>query len=157
MGLDMYLTKRIYIGANYKHRNITGAISLEQNGKPITINLDRVSYVEEQVAYWRKANMIHNWFVQNCQDGNDDCQRSEVSFEQLEELYRLVEQVLKHRDTAKDTLPPVEGFFFGGDAVDEYYWQQMEETHTMLAKLILENELLTEEGTWDSYEYCASW
>lgn len=25
-----------------------------------------------EVAYWRKANHIHNWFVQNIQDGIDD-------------------------------------------------------------------------------------
>ena len=28
----------------------------------------------EEVAYWLKANHIHNWFVQNLQDGVDECQ-----------------------------------------------------------------------------------
>ena len=28
------------------------------------------------VAYWRKANAIHSWFVENCQDGVDECQYS---------------------------------------------------------------------------------
>ena len=33
----------------------------------------------EDVGYWRKANQIHNWFVQNVQGGEDDCGIYEVS------------------------------------------------------------------------------
>lgn len=40
----------------------------------------------ENVAYWRKANQIHNWFVENVQDGVDDCGAYEVTKEQLEAL-----------------------------------------------------------------------
>lgn len=32
-----------------------------------------------EVAYWRKANQIHNWFVNNIQDGTDDCGSYEVT------------------------------------------------------------------------------
>lgn len=42
--------------------------------------------VSEGVGYWRKANQIHNWFVQNVQNGYDDCSCYEVSKERLEEL-----------------------------------------------------------------------
>lgn len=31
MGLDQWLTKKIYIGAEYDHRKITGAIDLKIN------------------------------------------------------------------------------------------------------------------------------
>lgn len=40
----------------------------------------------EEVGYWRKANQIHNWFVENVQDGEDDCGYYEVSAEQLKDL-----------------------------------------------------------------------
>ena len=41
----------------------------------------------EQVGYWRKANQIHNWFVENVQDGEDDCNyHHEVTKEMLELL-----------------------------------------------------------------------
>lgn len=41
----------------------------------------------DQVGYWRKANHIHNWFVENVQDGEDDCRyHGEVTKEDLEEL-----------------------------------------------------------------------
>lgn len=41
----------------------------------------------EEVGYWRKANAIHNWFVEHVQDGIDDCRyHDEVTKELLEEL-----------------------------------------------------------------------
>lgn len=47
----------------------------------------------EQAAYWRKANQIHNWFVENVQDGKDDCDCYEVTKEQLEELLEICMKV----------------------------------------------------------------
>lgn len=49
----------------------------------------------EQIGYWRKANHIHNWFVQNVQNGNDNCESYEVTKEQLEELKNICEKVLE--------------------------------------------------------------
>ena len=43
----------------------------------------------EEVGYWRKANQIHKWFVENVQEGEDDCGQYEVSFDQLRELREL--------------------------------------------------------------------
>ena len=43
----------------------------------------------EDVGYWRKANAIHKWFVDNIQDGEDDCGYYEVASEQLEELLNI--------------------------------------------------------------------
>ena len=40
----------------------------------------------EQVGYWRKANAVHKWFVDNIQNGEDDCDYYEVTSEQLNEL-----------------------------------------------------------------------
>ena len=45
--------------------------------------------IKEQVASWRKANAIHNWFVENVQDGVDDCGIYEVSKEDLENLLHI--------------------------------------------------------------------
>jgi hypothetical protein len=46
------------------------------------------------VAYWRKANAIHKWFVDNVQGGRDECQLSWVKREQLQALADLCEEVL---------------------------------------------------------------
>ena len=52
------------------------------------------SSIIEQVGYWRKANQIHNWFVEHVQDGEDDCgYHHEVTKEILEELLDTCEQV----------------------------------------------------------------
>ena len=53
--------------------------------------------IHEQVGYWRKANAIHNWFVDNVQDGIDDCcYHNEVTKEILEELLDTCTQVYKN-------------------------------------------------------------
>ena len=51
------------------------------------IKPERISNIIEEVGYWRKANAIHNWFVQNVQDGKDECQESYVDSSKLQELY----------------------------------------------------------------------
>ena len=93
MGLDMYLYKRTYIGANREYRNIVFDFSLKINGKPIPIKKDRVSYITEEVCYWRKANAIHRWFVDNVQYGIDDCGEYNVSAEQLQDLVNICKEV----------------------------------------------------------------
>lgn len=49
----------------------------------------------DNVGYWRKANHIHNWFVANVQDNEDDCDyHNEVTKENLEELLQICNTVL---------------------------------------------------------------
>ena len=51
--------------------------------------------IKEEIGYWRKANQIHNWFVKNVQDGEDDCHyHNEVTKEVLEELLAICQKVL---------------------------------------------------------------
>jgi len=77
--------------------------------------------------------------------GKDDCQESYVTYEQLMELKALCEEVLKTKDASK--LPPTSGFFFGSTEVDEYYFQDLEDTIKQLSGLDPEG----------SYYYQASW
>ncbi len=49
----------------------------------------------EEVGYWRKVNAVHNWFVENIQCGEDDCQyHREVTAEDLRNLIGLCTRVL---------------------------------------------------------------
>ena len=51
--------------------------------------------IMKQVGYWRKANEIHNWFVENVQDGEDDCDyHNECTREILEDLLHTCKVVL---------------------------------------------------------------
>jgi len=145
MGLDMYLKKRVYVGANFEHNEVKGKIELESRGKPVKINFKNVTSIIEEVAYWRKANAIHNWFVQNVQDDVDNCAEYYVSFEQLVELRETCINALETKNA--DLLEPVEGFFFGSTEIDDYYWNNIKYTIEALSYL---NENA-------SYFYSSSW
>ena len=90
--------------------------------------------VSISVGYWRKANAIHQWFVDNCQDGVDDCGSYMVDREKLEELKKVCEIVtmdkglLNTDETAQKMLPTQSGFFFGGTEYDEYYYSDLRDT-----------------------------
>lgn len=47
------------------------------------------------IGYWRKANHIHNWFVNNVQNGEDDCNHYIVTKEQLINLLDVCKKVLE--------------------------------------------------------------
>lgn len=149
MGLDMYLTKEIYIGAKYKHRDIKGKIELTTCGQEIKIDINKISCISESSGYWRKANAIHQWFVDNVQDGEDNCQRSWVSKEKLERLRNECKEVLRDKSKASEVLPTSSGFFFGDTEYNEYYFKYLEDTIE-----ILDNCLSGESG---DYFYEASW
>ena len=52
-------------------------------------------HIMEKVGYWRKANQIHNFFVKNVQDGEDDCSyHNECTKEILEDLLDKCYKVL---------------------------------------------------------------
>ena len=111
MGLDMYLTKR-----------------------------RRESDTEQElVAYWRKANQIHGWFERNVTDGYiENCELYPVRLENLNCLMSDCRLVLSDRSKAPTVLPCEEGFFFGGQVYDGYYFENLAETERMLAKVISE-------------------
>jgi hypothetical protein len=94
MGLDMYLNKRTYIGAHYEHNRIQASIDIRRDDQVIPIDPGKVISIEERVGYWRKANTIHKWFVDNCQGGEDNCQETQVSEEQLKKLLGLCKDVM---------------------------------------------------------------
>lgn len=51
--------------------------------------------IMDQIGYWRKANHIHRWFVENVQDGIDDCNyHHEVTEEVLENILDACIEVL---------------------------------------------------------------
>lgn len=85
-------------------------------------------------AYWRKANQIHGWFVKEIQEGTDDCREYSVSVSSLRELLDLVSEALDKKDAT--LIPPVEGFFFGGNEVDEGYWQDLEDTKDQMMRIL---------------------
>lgn len=153
MGLDQYLYRKTYV-QRWDHiaPEDQFSVTVERGGKPYPdIDPKKVSYIIEQVAYWRKANQIHHWFVQNCQNGNDDCGEHYVSREQLTELSRLCEEVLADPTKAAELLPTEAGFFFGDTEYGDYYFAVLKRTVQQLKPLI-EGPMLEA-----NYEYHSSW
>ena len=93
MGLDMYLRRKMYVGANYDFNGVEGSIDITIKGEKLPINFKRVVSIVEEGIYWRKANAIHKWFVDNVQKGEDDCGSYYVDLGQLRELLAVCKQV----------------------------------------------------------------
>ena len=60
--------------------------------------------VSDGVAYWRKANAIHNWIIENCADGVDECQIIELTKENLESLLDAAKTVKKNSKLVNGTV-----------------------------------------------------
>lgn len=105
-----------------------------------------------EVAYWRKANAIHGWII-NTTNAIDDCTPIELTKEELSNLRKTCVKVLDVHTTdyAEKMLPPTEGFFFGTNQVDEFYWEQIKETIEKLTTIIDQS---VDDAT---FEYQASW
>ena len=66
--------------------------------------------ITENIAYWRKANQIHNWFVENVQDGNDDCGVYEVTKDKLSELLDIAIEVRDASELIKGRIKNGESY-----------------------------------------------
>ena len=118
------------------------------------MGLDMYLYQKEthEVAYWRKANAIHGWIINNT-SSVDDCTPIHISKNTLIQLRDDCQKVLDEgdEDTAMELLPPTGGFFFGTTELDEWYWENVKDT---LAKL---NTIIDESVDDQEFEYFASW
>jgi len=137
MGLDMYLTAKRYVSEySDKDKSLSDSITPflpEFRGRSI-------SGVSARVAYWRKANAIHSRFVQNVQEGVDDCREAYVSREDLAALVSACESVLADPSRASNNLGTRGGFFFGSTEYNEYYFETLRYTVETLKPLV-ENPL----------------
>jgi hypothetical protein len=119
--------------------------------------------IMDQIGYWRKANQIHNWFVEHIQDGVDDCgYHEEVTKEILEWLLDICNEVLdscelidgevKDSSIAEELLPTTHGFFFGGTLYDEYYVENIKDTIDIITKALETTDFETQ-----MIYYVSSW
>lgn len=143
MGLDMYLWAKQYVPGftdyddterKFKTNPQADAIKELAGIKDACESPDCGLTIQFPVAYWRKANHIHGWFVENVQNNKDDCDEYYVSRTKLEELRLKCQRMLVSKNP--DTMPRVAGFFFGSDEVDESYWWAVENTIQQLNKVL---------------------
>lgn len=164
MGLDMYLEIRReeYVSNYTKSRTLKREYPkfLQDNfpNLPPIQSVSRKTYFE--VGYWRKANAIHNWFVENCGGGEDTCQQMEVSLEKLEELLDVCKKVSADHNLAPVYLPTQEGFFFGSTEYDDWYFDKIEDTIKIIEPVIEFLKNINDKcksNDWWDVVYQASW
>lgn len=96
MGLDMYLRTRRYVGGwsfsgdRNEYERLVELFGMQD----AIIEESSSAFVEFTIGYWRKANHIHAWFVENCQDGIDECQPTEISRDKLRALRDVCLRIL---------------------------------------------------------------
>ena len=145
MGLDMYLRARRYVSGwerintpeesnEWEHLvDFYDMRSFIPDGSPH-------AYVEFCVAYWRKAHSVHEWFVKNIQDGEDECESFLVEREQLEEL----------RTSCLRQLADMEGVGEDDDNEEGWLFYQLKSTVTQIDKVLKLG------SGWD-FVYQSSW
>lgn len=167
MGLDMYLYTKKYM-SKYNNEEKAAEIRALFPEVPKVDNLESVE-VKFEVGYWRKANHIHKWFVENVQEGEDDCGEYYVSREDLMKLKDACINTNKYLDSCerihdeqnqeyytfevdeeKIELQTQSGFFFGETEYDKWYYENNIDTIK-----IIDNCLLLS-GEWE-FEYHSSW
>jgi len=157
MGLDMHLCSYHYYGGKWrdKHHSQEGH-TLEISGdfpNKQGFELKDIDTIITNAGYWRKANQIHNWFVENVQEGKDDCRDYYVCKDKLQtllDLCILTEIALEkgNNEEALKLLPPRKGCFFGSYEIDEWYEEDIKKTIQILEKAIEQN---------GDYYYSSSW
>ena len=155
MGLDMYLHAELHLSGysfeedheREKYKSVVNAIE----ATAIADLNSPTANITVTAMYWRKVNAVHNWFVENVPEGEDNCERVWVSRDQLKALRDLCVEVVKDNDKAEELLPTTEGFFFGGTDYDSYYFDSLKDTASRLTILLN----TTPEG-WEFY-YRSSW
>lgn len=158
MGLDSYLRKNDYIKCWKIKDKIKDAeeviITIEKDYGDKDVDTEKITVTKPEfgieintpVAYWRKANAIHKWFV-DLNDGVDNCMPIRVSGHKLQSLVDTCKEILEDHSKAQDLLPTTDGFFFGSTDYDEWYYEDLQKTVDMLKDIDPDG----------SYIYEASW
>lgn len=147
MGLDMYLDKCNRKAWGYKDMDIdkmkVDNPALYEELKPLIVMRGKYCPWESffsEVGYWRKANAIHRWFVENVQNDVDNCAYYEVSKENLEKLLEICITV-KNRSKMKS------GYIKNGETLNGGKWCPiMEEGEYIENPEIAEELLPTQDG-----------
>lgn len=126
MGLDMYLNKHY----------------IDENGEECI----------EEIAYWRKANMIHKWFEDHVAGGNlENVTEYDVSRDQLIELAETCLAILKDPESASELMPTQDGFFFGSIDYSDFYFDDIVDTLKQISEVLAstdKNDRITYYAWW---------
>ena len=159
MGLDMYIYK-----VKKTHHTLKELHALEEEADPNNEACAEFKPLEcpypdthpdyysifHKVAYWRKFNALHAWFVTHVQLGIDNCGFYEIYEDTLRDALEVLEAAYAHKNAK--LLPPTQGFFWGSTEVDDYYWYKVSESISTFSHLI-------DQTDWSTHRlfYTSSW
>jgi len=116
------------------------------------VDPSKIKNIEEDAGYWRKFNALHNWFVQNLQEGVDDCGKYYVSKDKVQQILSILKEIDQDNSKAEELLPTTNGFFFGGADYDEWYFKDIKYSIDIF------EQVLKNIGTGShDYYYQSSW
>jgi hypothetical protein len=138
MGLDMYLEGRKFV-SGYSDKDVYDKLIDMAGLNHKEIPHSNFGTISLEVMYWRKVNAVHNWFVDNVQDGVDDCKQYHVDRDKLVELMETCRRVVNNKDDltiAEELLPTGSGFFFGDTDYEEYYFEGLLDTIEAIERIL---------------------
>lgn len=80
------------------------------------------------VGYWRNANHIFDWIINNVYEEENDAQDIDISFDQLITLKDLCKKVIKYPKEANDILPVSHVQLFKIEKYTEVYFDILKDT-----------------------------
>ena len=98
MGLDIYLSKKTFIGAMFNSSKVSGIISLTKHGKKIPIELRRVAYVIEDIYHGHKTHWLHDWLNLELAGVLSNAEERKISEALMDRLHQACIEVLAHRN-----------------------------------------------------------
>ena len=98
MGLDIYISKKTFIGAMFHASGVNGIISLTKRGKQIPIKLRRVAYVIEDIYHGNKTYWLHDWLNRELPEELMNAKKCEISEDVMDCLHRVCVEILAHRN-----------------------------------------------------------
>ena len=107
-----------------------------------------------QIGYFRKFNALHSYIVKTFADGIDNCQDIILYKEDVEQIKKVLDDVLEANteEKAKELLPTQSGFFFGGTDYDEFYFEDVKVAADLMQNLLdnfdFEKYQLIYEASW---------
>ena len=98
MGLDIYFSKKTFIGAMFRSSGIGGTINLTKRGVPIPIKAERLAYVEEDIFHGRKTYWLLEWLNHELSEVLTNAGEQEISGDVMDRLHQACIEVLAHKD-----------------------------------------------------------
>lgn len=115
MGLHMLLEGVLPLGYYRSPKGLSEDMELAlQDHVPAEL-AETLTYLTFELAYWRNAYCVHQWFVDEFVDESES--RILVDKENLQQLLHRCREVVSYPEQAEEILPPPLGLFISSEDV----------------------------------------